>query len=64
VSTSRYLKPADVAALLNVSKPTVMALARTKGLPMVELGPRVYRFERTAVEAWIEQHRHQQRKAG
>lgn len=65
MTPSRYLKPADLAALLQVSKPTAMKLARTEGLPMVQLGPRVYRFERAAVEAWIEERRTaQQRKAG
>jgi len=65
VTEPRYLKPAEVAALLNVSKPTAMKLARTEGLPMVQLGPRVYRFDRAAVEAWVEKRRTaQQRKAG
>lgn len=62
---SRYLTPAEVAELLSVSKPTAMKLARTQGLPMVQLAPRVYRFERAAVEAWLEARRaEQQRKAG
>jgi excisionase family DNA binding protein len=62
---SRYLTPAELAELLSVSKPTAMKLARTQGLPMVQLGPRVYRFERAAVEAWLEARRvAQQRKAG
>lgn len=60
---SRYLTPAQVAELLSVSKPTAMKLARTQGLPMVQLGPRVYRFELAAVEAWVAE-RTQKKKAG
>lgn len=65
MSASRYLTPAELAELLSVSKPTAMKLARTQGLPMVQLGPRVYRFERAAVESWLEARRlEQQRKVG
>ena len=56
----KYLKPADVAALLSVSKPTVMKLARTRGLPFIQLG-RVVRFEHGAVIEWMTQ---QQKKVG
>lgn len=57
----RYLTPAQVAKLLNVSKPVVMRLARTQGLPMVQLGQKLYRFKREAVEQWMTE---QERKAG
>lgn len=63
MTDARYLTPAQVAELLNVSKPVVMRLARTKegGLPVIQLGPRVYRFKREAVEAWLSA---RERKAG
>jgi excisionase family DNA binding protein len=55
VTEAKYLTPAQVAELLNVSKPVVMRLAKAKegGLPVIQLGPRVYRFKREAVEAWL-----------
>lgn len=59
----RYLTPAQVAEMLNVSKPVVMRLAKAKenGLPVIQLGPRCYRFKREAVEAWLTE---RERKAG
>jgi excisionase family DNA binding protein len=42
-----------VAALLCVSKPTVMRLVKSEGLPVHKLGERVYRFEQSEVMAWL-----------
>lgn len=50
---NEYLTVAEVAALLRVSKPTVLAAVRKQGLPAVRLG-RVFRFARVDVEAWLE----------
>lgn len=63
MSDSPYLTPAQVAELLNVSKPVVMRLARAKErpLPCVQLGPKLYRFKRDAVEQWMTD---RERKAG
>lgn len=47
-----YLTTAEVAALLRVSKPTVIKAVSKQGLPAVRLG-RVLRFARADVEAWI-----------
>jgi excisionase family DNA binding protein len=57
VTEPKYLKPADVAALLSVSKPTVMRLIKTQGLPVHRLGERVYRFELGEVRAWMAEQR-------
>jgi excisionase family DNA binding protein len=54
----KYLKPSDVAALLSVSKPTVMKMVK-EGMPVLRLGERVYRFEQTEVLTWMKN-----RKAG
>lgn len=48
-----YLTTAEVAALLRVSKPTVVKAVARRGLPAVRLG-RVLRFARADVEAWLE----------
>jgi len=54
MSENEYLTLADVAALLRVSKPTVRKAVERQGLPALRLGPRVYRFARVDVLAWIE----------
>lgn len=54
-----YLTTAEVAALLRVSKPTVVKAVAKQGLPAVRLG-RVLRFARADVMAWIEK----QKEAG
>lgn len=54
-----YLTTAEVAALLRVSKPTVVKAVKEQGLPAVRLG-RVLRFARTDVESWLEK----QKEAG
>lgn len=63
MTDAKYLTPAQVAELLNVSKPVVMRLARAKDrpLPVVQLGPKLYRFKREAVEKWMAE---RERKAG
>jgi len=54
-----FLTVAEVAALLRVSRPSVVAAVKRQGLPAVRLG-RVWRFARVDVEAWIEK----QKEAG
>jgi excisionase family DNA binding protein len=49
-----YLTAAEVADLLRVSRPTVLAAVKKQGLPAVRLG-RVWRFPRADVEAWLEE---------
>ena len=63
MSESQYLKPADVAKLLQVSRPQVMTLVRTKGLPVIQLSKRLFRFERAAVIAWVEEQKQLQKGA-
>ena len=53
---SRFLLPSDVAEMLNISSSQVYALIRSKQLKAVKIGGRgVWRVERSAVEAYIEQ---------
>ncbi len=52
ITEAEYLTVAQVAELLNVSKPTVMVAHRKQGLPALRIG-RVFRFARVDVEAWI-----------
>ena len=47
----------DVATLLGIPKGTVYAMVHAGAIPHVRLGPRLVRFERTAVLAWLEEHR-------
>jgi excisionase family DNA binding protein len=47
-----YLTAAEVAQLLRVSKPSVVALVKRQGLPAVRVG-RFWRFARVDVEAWL-----------
>jgi excisionase family DNA binding protein len=51
-----YLTTAEVAALLRVSRPTVIKAVRERGLPAVQLG-RVLRFARVDVDAWLQRQR-------
>ncbi len=62
MSESMFMKPADVALLLQVSRPHVMKLARAKvdPLPIIWLN-RAPRFERASVMAWLK--RQQQKGA-
>lgn len=52
---NEYLTTDDVAKLLRVSKPTVRKAVAKQGLPAIRLGEKVLRFERRAVEAWLEE---------
>jgi excisionase family DNA binding protein len=47
-----YLTAAEVAKLLRVSKPSVVAAVKRQGLPAVRVG-RFWRFSRVDVEAWL-----------
>lgn len=51
---NEYLTTAEVAALLRVSKPTVVKAVAKQGLPAVKLG-RVLRFARVDVDTWLEE---------
>ena len=54
MSAPDFYTLADVAALLRVSKPTVIRCVEKQGLPALKLGERVWRFKRVDVEAWID----------
>jgi excisionase family DNA binding protein len=61
VSPVKELEPlltmADVQRILQLSKPKVYELMSGRGLPSLKIdGAR--RFERAALQAWIEQQRH------
>jgi len=56
------LSPGKVAELLGLSKPHVYTLAKGGELPSVKFG-RAVRFEASAVEAFIREHRRGKRKA-
>jgi excisionase family DNA binding protein len=45
----------EVAAVLNVSKPSVYAWAKRGILPGIALGPQCLRFKPEVVRAWLEQ---------
>lgn len=47
------LKPADVAAVLGVSKSTAYELMRRPGFPAVHLSERVTRVAKVALRAWL-----------
>lgn len=48
------LSVADVAALLQVSRPTIYRLVADNGLPSIRLGERTLRFRLADVEAWLD----------
>jgi len=53
---SRFLLPAEVAEIFNISSSQVYALIRSGQLKAVKIGGRgVWRVERSALEAYIEQ---------
>jgi predicted DNA-binding transcriptional regulator AlpA len=63
--SARLLRPVEVAALLAVSRSTVVRLVATEGLPcrVLCVGPgggkrnhpnRLLRFSQSEVEAWVE----------
>jgi len=44
----------EVADLLRVDKQRIYELARTGKIPFTKVGERQYRFERAAIERWID----------
>ena len=49
------LRPAAVAALLNVSKGSLYAMLRSGAIPSIQVGPRSVRIPKAALEHWIAQ---------
>jgi excisionase family DNA binding protein len=56
------LSPGKVAQILGLSKPHVYTLAKSGELPSIKFG-RAVRFEESAVEAFIREHRRGKGKA-
>lgn len=44
----------EVAELLRVDRQRVYELARRDAIPVIRLGERQYRFDASAIQAWIE----------
>jgi excisionase family DNA binding protein len=51
------LSYAEVASLLGVPVGTVYGWVHNRAIPHVRLGPRLVRFARADVDAWLEQRR-------
>ncbi len=49
------LRPQEVADLLQVQASFVYRLAREGKIPVVRLGKRYVRFQRSAVDRWLEE---------
>lgn len=54
VQPSEWLDAKGAAALLGVHEKTVQRMARTQGLPSHQIGPRLYRYSRAELEAWVQ----------
>jgi excisionase family DNA binding protein len=54
IAVQRLLTADDVAAILDVPRSLVYALARRGELPAIRVGARYVRFRAEAIERWIE----------
>jgi excisionase family DNA binding protein len=54
IAVQRLLTADDVAAILDVPRSLVYALARRGELPAIRVGERYVRFRAEAIERWIE----------
>jgi excisionase family DNA binding protein len=54
IAVQRLLTAGDVAAILDVPRSLVYALARRGELPAIRVGERYVRFRVEAIERWIE----------
>lgn len=45
----------EVAAWLNLPRGTLSSLVHRNAIPYIRLGPRIVRFSRAALEAWLEE---------
>jgi excisionase family DNA binding protein len=52
-----FLTLEQVAALLQKTKSSVRKYVRTLGLPAIRLGPREWRFRRSDVLKWLDEHK-------
>ncbi len=61
--SDRFLTPADVADILNISSAQTYALLRNGDLPAIKIGGRgQWRVERSELESYIERMYHQTRQ--
>jgi excisionase family DNA binding protein len=51
---SQILIADEVAELLRVDRQRIYQLVRTNHIPVIRIGPRQYRFSRTAIVQWLE----------
>jgi len=56
VNLERLMTVADVAAFLSVGQSTVRAWVRVGSIPCFHVNGRLVRFDRRAIEAWLQEH--------
>ena len=54
-ATTQYMTYSELSALIGVKQGTIYGWVSRKMIPFVRIAPRVVRFRRDELEAWLEQ---------